>query len=63
MVEENYAAERCGKPLIASEKRPFFFYYIIFFIKSQVKVLKFDIFYYFCYNYNGKEYIKIKPQK
>ena len=55
MVEENFKTERQFFCSIASEKRPFFFYYIIFFIKSQVKSLKIDIFYYFCYNYNGKE--------
>jgi hypothetical protein len=47
MVEEIFKTERGAKPLIASEKKTFFFYYNIFFIKSQVKVPKFDIFYYF----------------
>ena len=36
MVEEIFKTERCGKPLNASAAKPFFFYYIIFFIKSQV---------------------------
>ena len=63
MVEDNFASDRD----IFMPNRPdfyaFFFYYIIFFIKSQAKALEFDIFYYFWYNYNGEVYIKIKPQK
>ena len=47
MVEEIFKTERCAKPLIAPAKKPFFFYYIIFFIKNQVKALEIDIFYYF----------------
>ena len=47
MVEENFAAERHTKPLIAPAKKAFFFYYIIFFIKNQAKALEIDIFYYF----------------
>ena len=47
MMEENFATERHTKPLIAPAKKPFFFYYNIFFIKNQVKVLEIDIFYYF----------------
>ena len=47
MVEENFAAELCAKSLNAPAKKPFFFYYIIFFIKNQAKVLEIDIFYYF----------------
>ena len=47
MVEENFAAERYTKPLIAPEKWAFFFCYNIFFLKNQVKALEIDIFYYF----------------
>ena len=47
MVEEIFAAERHTKPLNAPVKKPFFFYYIIFFIKNQAKALEIDIFYYF----------------
>jgi hypothetical protein len=57
MVEDNYKTERCRKPLNAPAKKPFFFYYIIIFIKSQVNARLFDIFYYLLYNYNGKKYI------
>ena len=47
MVEDNFKTERYAKPLNAPAKKPFFFYYNIFFIKNQVKALEIDIFYYF----------------
>ena len=62
MVEEIFKTERHAKPLIAPAKKPFFFYYNIFLLKNQIKVRQFDIFYYFCYNYNGKEYCGHGPQ-
>ena len=47
MVEEIFKTERHAKPLNAPVAKRFFFYYIIFFIKNQVKALEIDIFYYF----------------
>jgi hypothetical protein len=54
MVEEIFKTERYTKPLIAPAKKSFFFYYNIFFIKSQVNAREFDIFEKILYNYNRK---------
>jgi hypothetical protein len=54
MVEENFKTERHAKPLIAPGKWAFFFYYNIFFYKSQVNAREFDIFEKILYNYNRK---------